>query len=192
MSDQVNTIEETCPCAEISAYLDGELSACDEQIFENHLLVCEKCADELLSQKQMLCALTLAFDSPQHSFELPKNFTKTVVANAESHVSGLRKPEERSRAFILILVLFAFVFFGLGENIGKFVSVWRNLTEQTIVVVGFSIDLILDICTGLAVILRALSQKLVFDSQFSTVAFFGLLFIVFIVFSRSLIRHHRA
>jgi hypothetical protein len=134
----------------------------------------------------------LAFDKPQRSFELPKNFTKTVVTKAESKVSGLRKPEERSRAFILCLILFAFVIFGLGESLGKFVSIWQTLSEQVVAVVGFTIDLLLDIFTGLAVVLRALSQKFVFDSQFSTLAFFGLLCVVFIAFSRSLIRHHRA
>jgi Putative zinc-finger len=192
MLNQTLTTEEICPRAEVSAFLDGELSARDEQEFELHLSVCKKCADELLSQKQMLCALNLAFDSPQNSFELPKNFTKTVVIKAESSVSGLRKPEERSRAFILCLILFAFVIFALGESLGKFVSVWQTVTEQIIAVVGFTVDLLVDVFTGLAVILRALSQKFVFDSQISTVVFFSLFFVVFIAFSRILIRHHRA
>jgi Putative zinc-finger len=192
MLNQPLTTEEICPRAEISAFLDGELSMRDEQDFELHLLVCEKCADELRSQKQMLCALNLAFDSPQNSFELPKNFTETVVIKAESTVSGLRKPEERSRAFVLCLILFAFVIFALGESLGKVVSVWQTVTEQTIVVVGFTVDLLVNIFTGLAVILRALSQKFVFGSQISTAVFFGLFFVVFIAFSRILIRHHRA
>jgi Putative zinc-finger len=192
MSNQILTTEETCLRTEVSAFLDGELSVRDEQDFELHLLVCEKCTDELRSQKQMLCALSLAFDAPPHSFELPQNFTKTVVVRAESNVSGLRKPEERSRAFVLCLILFAFVIFGLGESLGKVVSVWTSLTEQIVVVIGFTIDLILDILTGLAVILRALSQKFVFDSQISTVAFFGLSVVVFIAFSHILFRHHRA
>ncbi len=192
MLNQTLTTEEICLRTEVSAFLDGELSVREEQEFELHLSTCKKCADELLSQKQMLCALNLAFDSPQNSFELPKNFTKTVVIKAESSVSGLRKPEERSRAFILCLILFAFVIFALGESLGKVVSVWQTITEQIIVVVGFTVDLLVDIFTGLAVILRALSQKFVFDSQVSTIAFFSLFFVVFIVFSRILIRHHRA
>jgi Putative zinc-finger len=192
MLNQTDTTEEICLRTEVSAFLDGELSARNEQEFELHLSVCKKCADELLSQKQMLCALNLAFDSPQNSFELPKNFTKTVVIKAESSVSGLRKPEERSRAFILCLILFAFVIFALGESLGKFVSVWQTVTEQIIAVVGFTFDLLVDVFTGLAVILRALSQKFVFDSQISTIVFFSLFFVVFIAFSRILIRHHRA
>jgi Putative zinc-finger len=192
MLEQYSTIEKTCLRTEISAYLDGELSVCDEQDFELHLLVCKKCADELRSQKQMLCALNLAFDAPQDSLELPKNFMKTVVTKAESNVSGLRKPEERSRAFVLCLILFAFVIFGLGESLGKFVSMLTILTGQVIALVSFTADWLIDIFTGLAVILRALSQKFVFDSQFSTVAFFGLLFIVFVIFSHILFRHHRA
>jgi anti-sigma factor RsiW len=192
MLNQTLTTEETCLRAEIPAFLDGELSVRDEQNFELHLSVCEKCADELHSQKQMFCAISLAFDSPQQSFELPKNFTKTVVIKAESNVSGLRKPEERSRAFILCLILFAFVLFGLGESLGKVVSVWQTLTEQVVAVVGFTADLVIDVFTGVAVILRTLSQKFVFDSQVSTVAFFGLLLIVFIVFSHTLFKHHRA
>lgn len=192
MLNQILTTEETCLRTEISAFLDGELSVCDEQNFELHLSVCEKCADELRSQKQMLCALNSAFDSPQNNFELPKNFTETVVLKAESSVSGLRKPEERSRAFILCLVLFAFVIFASGESLGKVVSVWQTITEQVIVVIGFTVDLSVDILTGFAVILRALSQTFVFDSQISTVVFFGLFAVVFIVFSRILISYHRA
>jgi hypothetical protein len=191
MSNQTFTTEELCLQTEISAYLDGELSARREQDFELHLSVCEKCADELRSQKQMLCALNLAFDAPLHSFELPQNFTKTVVVKAESNVSGLRKPEERSRAFVLILILFGFVIFGLGESLGKVVSVWQNVTEQVVVVIGFTVDLMLDVLTGSAVILRALSQKLVFDSQVSTVAFFGLFLVVFIAFSHILFRRQQ-
>ncbi len=192
MLNQTLTTEETCLRTEVSAFLDGELSVREEQEFELHLSDCKKCADELLSQKQMLCALNLAFNSPQVSFELPKNFTKNVVIKAESSVSGLRNPEERSRAFILCLILFAFVIFALGESLGKVVSVWQTITEQIIVVVGFTFNLSVDVLTGLAVILRALSQKFVFDSQVSTALFFGLFFVVFIVFSRILIRHHRA
>ena len=192
MTEQTFTDEKTCPRAEVLAFIDGELSMCDDRDFEFHLSVCKKCADELQSQKQMLCALNLAFDSPQHSFELPKNFTETIIAKAESNVSGLRKPEERSRAFVLCLILFAFVVFGLGESLGKVVSVWQTLTEQVVAVVGFTADLMLDIFTGFAVILRALSQKFVFDSQVSTIAFFGLLFVAFVAFSHILFKHHRA
>jgi hypothetical protein len=192
MLEHILTTEKTCPRVEISAFLDGELSVCDEQDFELHLSDCEKCADEMRSQKQLLCALNLAFDSPLHNFEMPKNFAKTVAVKAESKVSGLRKPEERSRAVILCLVLFSLVIFGLGESLGKFVSLWESITGQIVAVVGFTVDLMLDVGTGLVVVLRALSQKFVFDSQNSTVAFFGVFLLVFVLFSHILFRHHRA
>jgi anti-sigma factor RsiW len=190
MLDQ-NFTTKDCLCTEVSAFLDGELSVRDEQNFELHLSNCEQCKAELLTQKQMLCALSLAFDSPKHEFELPKNFTKTIVTKAESNVSGLRNPKERSRAFILCLILFAFVIIALGESFGKFLSVWQTITEQVVAVIGFTADFAVDVFTGLAVVLRALGQKFVFDSQVSTLVFLVFFLIVFTIFSNILIRHHR-
>jgi predicted anti-sigma-YlaC factor YlaD len=192
MLNQNSTTKEICLCTEVSAYLDGELSVRDEQSFEHHLSNCQVCKTELLSQKQMLCALNFAFDSTDRDFELPKNFTKTIVTKAESNVSGLRKPEERSRAFVLCLILFAFVVAALGESLGKFVSIWQSVTEQVVAVVSVAVDFSVDIFMGFAVILRALNQTFIFDSQLTTWTFLIFFLIIFTLFSRILIRHHRS
>jgi hypothetical protein len=54
---------------------------------------CSVCADDLNLQKSFLNALDSSLDE-ETEIRLPKNFTKTVVANAESRVSGLRHPHE--------------------------------------------------------------------------------------------------
>src|SRR5687767_7691259 len=91
-----------CPSPELSAYIDGELSPREELELEVHLAECRTCADELNLQKSFLNALDSSLDD-EIEIPLPKNFTKSVVANAESRVNGLRHPHEwRNAAFICV------------------------------------------------------------------------------------------
>ena len=87
-------------------------------VLEKHLAHCKSCLNELNLQKKMLSALDFAFSegNNQAEIELPANFAKVVAVTAESGVSGLRRPEERSRAFFLCPGLFLSVIVGLGTE----------------------------------------------------------------------------
>src|SRR5690349_11921217 len=97
--DQVNTsgnkLEIECPSIEIASYLDGELSPDLELQLEAHLAKCVICTQELNDQKHFINALNNSLiDGP----DLPTDFTKRIVTNAESGVSGLRQKKERLNA----------------------------------------------------------------------------------------------
>ena len=169
-------IEKICSqSSELAAYLDGELSPREEISLETHLTQCGACRTELNEQKQLLCLLNFAFDDDQ-DIELPADFTKIVVANAESKVSGLRRPQERSPAFFVCATLFLLSLVGLnGEN----ATIWNaaaNFADQVIIVSGFVVRLCYDFAIGAAIILRSVGSRSLFGSPISltlAIIFFG-------------------
>ncbi len=137
MSEVINTLSaDDCPTTEISAYLDAELSPAAEIEIELHLAACHGCTDELNIQKQFLCSLnsTMADDG---LIELPKDFTRKIVINAESGVSGLRRPNERFSAIFVCSALLIFIMFALGSEASGLLSGIGDSLEQAAVVGGF-------------------------------------------------------
>jgi anti-sigma factor RsiW len=102
-----------CQHENVAAYLDGELCEAARSDFEEHLKSCGECAAELLSQRQLLCTLDVAFGDSR-SFNLPTNFTRVVTTRAESDLRGVRGKGERRRALRVCVILFAVSFALLG------------------------------------------------------------------------------
>src|SRR2546423_3864915 len=100
MSSQPQTIVFECPTDEIAAFIDGEMDPVREFELETHLALCEICSLELNQQKQFLCGLSSSLKH-EDEIELPANFAKLIVANAESTVTGLRRPRERFNAIFI-------------------------------------------------------------------------------------------
>ncbi len=176
MNLQAAIPEQICPRAEIAVFLEGELAPQAELVLEKHLSACKKCLDELNSQKQLLRVLDSVFEE-RAEIELPKNFTKVIVARAESNVSGLRRPEERFRAVFLCVLLFLIVLIGLSAETRSVFSSLGIILEQTIAVAGFVAHLFYDFAVGTVIILRSLSEQFVFGSNISlitVVCFFAL------------------
>lgn len=182
--------EELCPRTNIAVYLDGDLSPSDEIALEKHFAECKLCLSELNLQKKMLSALDFAFDS-KSEIELPPNFAKVVVTTAESNVSGLRSKKERLIAFFLCAVMFLMILIGLGAETEKLFSVFRGFTDQFVTVVGFIFHFVYGITVGISVILKSLSQQLVFSSVTSFLLILGVFFISFAALSRLIIRYNR-
>lgn len=172
-----------CPRAEIAEYLDGELSSHAELDLEMHFLGCEACRNELNAQKKLLSALDFALED-EKEFELPENFTKIVVANAESRVSGLRRPTERFKALFICAALFLLVVLGLAGESEAFVSAGGKFIEQTLAVGSFFGHLIYDFAIGFTVILKSLCFQFVYKSAFSFIFLAILLGISALIFSR--------
>lgn len=180
----------SCPRSEIVAYIDGELNPHEELDLELHFAICSTCAEELNEQKKLLCVLDYALDN-KDEIELPKNFTKIVVVNAESNVKGLRCPRERNRALIVCTALFLLVIFGLGAETSKTVETLSNIGEQFLAVGGFFVHLVHDITIAATVILRSLCLQFVFKSAI-TAAAIGIFFVLsLLIFSRLVSRHRR-
>lgn len=180
-----------CRRNQIVVYLDGELSPREELELETHFVGCGSCAEELNEQKRLLCALDFALDDCEEVFDVPDDFTKVVVTSAESNVRGLRRPQERFRALFVCAALFLLVLAGLGTETGSFVNNSENIIVQSISASGYAMQFFHDVGVGVAVVLRCLSQRFIFNSAVSLgvlLMFFA--FTSFIV-SRSLFKHYR-
>lgn len=187
---QANETNRSCPRPEIAVYLDGELSPREEFDLDLHFAGCAACTQELNQQKKLLCALDFALDNEQE-IELPENFTKVVVATAESNVRGLRCPRERNRALFVFAALFLLIVLGLGAETSKTFASFSAVTDQFLAVGSFFIHLVHDIAVATTVIFRSFCLQFVFKSGVSAVAV-GICFIVsFLIFSRLMSRHRR-
>jgi len=175
---------------EIAAYIDGELSAGRELELDAHFVSCERCTEELNQQKHFLRALDASLSEPDE-IDLPADFTRKVVANAESTVSGLRRPRERFNAFFICAGLFLFVLFALGTGAGSLFSSATDTIEQASAVGGFFGHIVYSVFLGLAIIVRALAAQVRVEQAFAvvlaTAAVVSLLFI-----SRRALRVRRA
>lgn len=162
--------------SEVAAYIDGELSPSEEIALETHLASCAECRAELNEQKKLLCILDFALED-EKKFELPENFTAVVVANAESKVSGLRRPQERFTAFFVCAALFLLVILGLGSESEAVFKTFADFGEQFLAVAGFAFRFFYDIALGLAIILRSISSHL-FSGSAAAIIFIVILFAV--------------
>lgn len=191
MNEHAANIEGICPRREIAAYVDGELSPRAELALEMHLAVCPVCAEELNVQKKLLSALDFALEDDRAEIELPANFTKVVVANAESKVNGLRCPRERSRALMVCAGLFLLLVFGLGAEMPRTFAAFGTIGEKFLAVGAFFVHLVHDMTIAATVIIRSLCAEFVFKSAVSMIAI-GFFFVLSLwLLSRLLLRPKR-
>lgn len=183
-------IKDSCPRTEIAAYLDGEFSPSEELRIESHFAVCAACQTELNLQKNLLRALDDLVG--EKKFELPENFTKTVVINAESSVQGLRCPKERLRALIVCAVLFVLILAGLGNETEAVLSTIGTFFEQVWTVGVFTAHLIYDITVALTTILRLIGSQFIFNSAFAFFAWGAFLTAFLLMLSRYRLRASRS
>lgn len=151
-----------CPTDEISAYIDGELDLVREMELEAHFAICQSCIVHLNHQKQFLCGLNASLKQ-ERDIDLPTNFTKLIVANAESTVSGVRRPRELYNAVFICVGLALFVLFALGAEAGKTLAAIAGFLEQTASVGGLFGHLIYSLFLGIVIVLRSFATQFGFD-----------------------------
>jgi len=191
MNLQTATIEKICSERyEIAAYVDGELTSSEELALEIHFAKCSPCAAELNEQKKLLCALDSVLEG-EREIELPENFTKVVVAHAESNVSGLRHSKERFNALFVCAGLFLLTLLGLGSETEAVLHTFIKFGEQIFAVAAVTAHLFYDFGVGTAVILRSLSYQFVFGSAASFAFLLALFFISLLSLSRLITRLDR-
>ncbi len=192
MNLQAAPIEEFCAYrCELAAYIDGELSPREELELEAHLMLCAACTAELNEQKNLLQTLNYALKS-EPEIVLPANFTRVVVTNAESKVSGLRCPNERFKALFVCAALFLLVILSFGAETKTILDTSAKFAEKFLAVGGFVWNLIYDVSVGTAIILRSLSNQVVFNSNFSAAVLVGFLFAAMIFLTRLKTRSNRS
>ncbi len=175
---------------DLAAYLDGELSPRAELDLEMHLAACRSCVGELNEQKKLLQALDCALESDR-KIQLPANFTRVIVANAESKVNGLRRPQERFKALFVCAALFLLILLGLGGEMKTVFYTFVKFADQFLAIGGFAWNLIYDVAVGAAIILRSLSHGVIFHSSVSFAALISFFVVLLIVFSRVALRSNR-
>ncbi len=184
------SIFNTCPSDEISAYIDGELDAAREMELDLHFAGCDLCSRELNEQKHFLRSLDFGLGH-EREIDLPANFTKQIVANAESTVSGLRRPRERFNALFICAGLLLFVLFAMGAEAGKLFQGLSVIIEQTAAVGSFFGHLIYSVFVGAAVVIRAIAGQFRFDVAAALAV--AMVFTAFSLFvSRKILRTRRA
>lgn len=178
-----------CPSNEIASYIDGEFDAARELELEAHFSECRICSEELNQQKQFLCALNSSLGN-EKELELPSDFAKLIVTNAESTVSGLRRPRERFNALFICTALFLFVLFALGAEAGNLFGGFSGVIDQVSAVGNFFGHLIYTIAIGTMIVLRSIGAQFLFGPASSILIFAAFLATLF-VFSRVLVRFRR-
>ena len=145
-----------CPRFEIAAYIDGELSAAEELALDLHLVECRLCAKELNDQKLFLNNIEVSLRNID--LELPKDFTKVIVANAESNVSGVRRWSELYNAAFATTGLLIFTLFALGPDARGVLEGTGSLLEQSLAVGGIIGHLVYSIVLGVTIVLRSFAS----------------------------------
>ncbi len=174
-----------CPKDEITAYIDGELDLVRVNELDAHFAKCHPCSLDLNSQKQFLCGLNHSLKN-EADIKLPANFTRLIVARAESTVSGLRRPSEIYNAVFICVGLALFVLFALGAEAGSLVDGIYNILGQIAVVSGFFGHIVYSVFVGVAIILRSFGSQVGFDTALAGAAGFFVFLLMF--FSRKMFR----
>ncbi len=147
-----------CPSFEIAAYIDGELDPARESDLGQHFAACAVCSAELNQQKHFLCTLSSSLMHEQE-IELPRDFAKTIVANAESSVNGLRRPRERFNAVFICATLFLFGLFALGAESGGGIGRLIDIYEKLSAAAGFFAHATYSFLLGLGFVVRTLGEQ---------------------------------
>jgi len=178
-----------CPSDEIASYIDGELDPMRELELDAHFMQCAACTHELNQQKQFLCELDYSLKH-EGDLDLPANFTKTIVANAESAVSGLRRPRERFNAIFICAGLFLFVLFALGTDALRMLDGVSAVLEQLSALGGFLGHLVFSVFIGISIILRSFAAQIRFDAVLAVLTAVSAVLLMFV--SRKVLRTRRA
>ncbi len=179
-----------CQPDQIAAYLDDELSGVARENFEAHLKTCSSCQAELRTQQQLLCTLDAAFRT---GVELPRDFTRIVKARAESDVSGMRQKSERRRALQVTTILAAASFALLGTAWqGSILNPARSVARVARSLFDLAWQTIYDAAMGLTVILRLLSQAIIFNPHRIGLLLLFAFLVAISLLPRLIAKYHRA
>jgi anti-sigma factor RsiW len=157
MTPPTTTRRSSCSQTALVEFLDGELTADREEEVAAHIASCPTCQSQLNEQKEVLAELDDSFSEVP---ELPDDFSKIVSINAQSQVSGVRRPYERRTAltvcFVLLSIVLAAVAFGpLNAFLGPAI-----IFEKIAAVAALGFGLLSDVVLGLGIVGRAVSSSL--------------------------------
>jgi anti-sigma factor RsiW len=150
---------EVCPRDDIAAYVDGELSPDASAVLELHIDDCGICRRSLRQQRQLLAALSASL-RVEEDVELPGNFARVIVSNAQSSVSGLRRPGELFTSVFICAVLFLVAILSIGPDLPIVASALTVAGENLLALGSYLLKFSLCIAYALAVVVRTLGSHL--------------------------------
>jgi anti-sigma factor RsiW len=180
----------SCPTDDIAAYIDGELEPVRELELETHFAQCGGCLRHLNEQKQFLRDLDTSLKH-EGDLELPASFAKTVVANAESSVKGLRRPSECFNAVFICAALGLFALFAMGSDADRSLQGVTSAADQTFAAGAFFGHIVYSVFVGIVIVLRAVASQFEFG-VYPLIAFLLILGVSAMLFSRRLLKTFRA
>lgn len=166
----------SCPRDDTAAYVDGELSERDASEFEHHLAGCDVCRLALADQKKFLIALASSLDEKE-SITLPADFTRRVVSNAESGVSGLRRPRELAAAVFIAVALLVLLLAALGPETPALAAATAVAADKLAAVGSFLLRTGANIAFAAAVVVKSLAANLGFAGSAAGLALLAFLFV---------------
>jgi anti-sigma factor RsiW len=179
--------QHSCPSQDIAAYLDGELMPARELELEMHLASCSVCHSELNSQKQFLRGLESTLRA-EGGIDLPADFTRHLVVNAESSVSGLRRPRERFNAIFICAGLGLFALLAVGADA---VAGVPGVVAQAASIAGIVGHMIYSVLLGAAIIVRSLAAQVEPNAAGSVIALLALALGALWLATRKIVRIRR-
>ena len=167
-----------CRAADISAYIDGELSPAEEFELNIHLTECPACSEELNRQKTFLNFVGTGL-SEEAGPDMPHDFIRVVTTTAESGVRGVRGRREFLIAAGISLLIGASALVLLGSAFtAPAVFIFQGLIDKTIAVVMAVGHAAYSLALGIAVITRALTGG---STPAATALFAGVLFLILVL-----------
>lgn len=174
----------------IAAYVDGELEADVNTLFEAHLESCAPCRAELRAHRMFVCELDAAL-TDSGEIPVPAEFSRMVAARASNDMRGVRTLAEHRNALSISLILALGAFALLGATARDTIFLLASKFVSTCVsVAGFISIAGYDAVAGLAVIFRVLSRKIIFETG-SLGPVLVLLALAILVLSRLISNYHR-
>lgn len=150
----------SCDCADVAAYLDGELGRAESEAFERHLAACRACANELAEQRRLLCLLDVAFSRAQKGVELPEDFVRVVKARAQTDMTGTRGKSERRLVALVVAALASVALVLLGGRIVGGIAPLRAALGAALSICDMIFHTFAEALAGLLFILRGVGRYL--------------------------------
>jgi hypothetical protein len=187
-----STCDAACDCADVAAYLDGELGVAEGEAFERHVASCRTCADSLAEQRRLLCLLDAAFARAQKKVELPEDFVRVVKARAQTDVSGVRRRGERRRAALYAASLALLACAILGVRFASFgLAPLRAAASAALSVGDMILHSLAEVFAGLLFILRGVGCMLATEPRSGGLLVVILLGCALALLTRLVIAYHR-
>lgn len=182
--------EKICERNLIAAYIDGELDARLEQLFEEHLESCAPCRAELRAHRLFVCELDAALNQSDE-MPVPVDFSRRVAVRATTDMRGVRTRSENRKALTICmaLALGGFALAGATARSTIFL-VGGKLMGQFVALVTFIASTIYDAVVGLTIVAGILSRKFINE----TGALWPMLVLVpfgLLILARMIFNYHR-